>query len=107
LLKNYIQILEQRQDKTLQSIQLKQVMEEQETIRKEREQFNKSQEDSCHITVTPSQEIVKKSSEQLYKIEKDREKEWFKQIKKDFLLEEAMAVLKDMLEMHEISKSQS
>jgi predicted transcriptional regulator len=82
-------------------------MEEQETIRKEREQFNKSQEELCRITVTPSQEIVKKSSERLYKIEKDREKEWFKQIKKDFLLEEAMAVLKDMLEMHEISKSQS
>ena len=107
LLKNHIKKLEQRQDKTLQSLQLKQVMEQQETIRKEREQFNKSQEESCHITVTPSQEIVKKSSEQLFKIEKDREKEWFEQIKKDFLLEETMAVLTDILEMQGIGKSQS
>ncbi len=107
LLKNHIKKLEQWQDNSLQSLQLKQVMEQQETIRKEREQFNKSQEESCHITVTHSQEIVKKSSEQLFKIEKDREKEWFEQIKKDFLLEEAMTVLIDMLEMQEISKSQS
>ena len=107
LLKNHIKKLEQRQDKTLQSLQLKQVMEQQETIRKEREQFNKSQEESCHITVTPSQEIVKKSSEQLFKIEKDREKEWFEQIKKDFLLEETMAVLTDMLVKQGIRKSQS
>jgi carboxyl-terminal processing protease len=107
LLNNQIQKLKQRRNETLQSLQLTQVMEQQEAIRKETETFNKSQEESCFITVIPSQEIEKKSSEQLFKIEKEREKEWFSQIDKDLLLNEAMAVLTDMLEMEEISTSQS
>lgn len=107
LLNNHIQRLKQRRNETLQSLQLTQVMEQQEAIRKETETLNKSQEESCSITVTPSQEIVKKSSEQLFKIEKEREKEWFSQIDKDLLLKEVMAVLIDMLEMQDTSKSQS
>ena len=107
LLNNQIKKLKQRRNETFQSLRLTQVMEQQEAIRKERETFNKSQEESCFITVTPSREVVKKSSEQLFKIEKEREKEWFNQIDKDLLLKEATAVLIDMLEMQEVSKSQS
>ncbi|MCP5101978.1 MAG: tail-specific protease [bacterium] len=106
LLNKYIQILKKMQDKTYQSLQFDQVRAQQEKARKEREKYKKAEEHSCHINVTPSLEIVKKPSssmkaeqtEELFKIEKDREKEWFKQIEKDMLLKETMAVMKDMIE---------
>lgn len=101
LLQEYIQKLKAIQDQSLQSLQLKRVMEEQKKLRKDRENFNKVEEASCHIKIEPSLEIVKESfaSEELFKIEKDREKEWFKQIDKDLLLKETMAVMHDMAEM--------
>lgn len=101
LLQEYIQKLKAAQDQTLQSLQLKRVMEEQKKLRKDRETFTKVGEESCHIKIEPSQEIVKESfaSEELFKIEKDREKEWFKQIDKDLLLKETTAIMHDIVEM--------
>ncbi len=101
VLQEFIQKLKAMQDQTLQSLQLKRVMEEQKKLRKDRENFDKVEGESCHIKIEPSLEIVKESfaSEELYKIEKDREKEWFQQIDKDLLLKETMAVMRDMAEM--------
>lgn len=97
VLKEYIQKVKAIQDETFQSLQLKQVTKRQELLRKEREKYDKSQDEICHINVVPSREIVKKSSEELFKIEKERQEEWFKRIRKDLLLKEAMAVLTDMV----------
>ncbi len=97
VLKEFIQKIKTLQDETLQSLQLETVMAHQETLRKEREKYNKSQEETCQIKVAPSRKIVKKSSEELFKIAKERQDEWFKLIEKDLLLNEAMAVLSDMV----------
>lgn len=101
LLQEFIEKLKMMQNHTLQSLLLDKVMVEQERLRKEQETFNKAQEVSCHINTEPSQEIEKASfaSEELFKIEKDREKEWFRQIDKDLLLKEAMSVMNDMIEI--------
>ena len=42
---------------------------------------------------------MKKSSEELYKVELERQKEWFDGIEKDLLLNEATKVLTDMVGM--------
>ncbi len=101
VLEKYIQKIKEVQDSTLQSLRLDHIMDEQEKLRHEREQFNKSQEESCQIKVTPSRQIVRESfeSEELFKVEKDRQKDWFDQVEKDLLLKEAMAVLNDMSQM--------
>lgn len=101
VLQEFIQKLKTMQDQTLQSLQLKRMMEEQKKLRKDRDNFDKVEAESCHIKIEPSLEIVKGSfaSDELFKIEKDREKEWFGQIDKDLLLKETMAVMHDMAEM--------
>lgn len=99
VLEEYIQKVKEIQHRTLQSLMLDVVTKEQEQLRVEREKFNKSQEKRCHVKVEPSQVIVKKSSEELYKIELERQKEWFEGIEKDLLLNEAMMVLTDMAGM--------
>jgi carboxyl-terminal processing protease len=97
-LEEYMANVKQRRDETLQSLRLDVVKTQQEKIHKERDAFIKVWEKPSALTVAPSREIVKKDSQQLYEIEKEREKEWFDQIKKDLLLEEAVAVLTDKLE---------
>jgi carboxyl-terminal processing protease len=99
VLEEYIQKVKEIQHRTLQSLMLDVVTREQEQLRVEREKFNKSQEKRCPVKVEPSQVIVKKSSEELYKIELERQKEWFEGIEKDLLLNEAMMVLTDMAGM--------
>jgi carboxyl-terminal processing protease len=99
VLEEYVRKVKEIQHKTLQSLKLDVVTKEQEQLRVERERFNKSQEKHCRVKVEPSREIVKKTSEELYKIELDRQKEWFDGIEKDLLLNEAMMVLTDMVGM--------
>ncbi len=101
ILQEFIQKLKTMQDQSLQSLKLSTVMGEQEKLRKEREFFDQQEEISCHIKIEPSQEILKESftSEELFKVEKDREKEWFNDIDKDILLKETMAIMNDMIEM--------
>lgn len=101
LLQEFIEKLKTMQNQTLQSLLLDKMMVEQEKLRKEQKNFNKAQDVSCHINTEPSLEIKKASfaSEELFKIEKDREKEWFRQIDKDLFLREAMFVMNDMIEM--------
>jgi len=97
VLKEYIQKVKEFQDETLQSLRMEQAMRQQEQLREERDKYDKAQEETCHIKVTPSREIVKKSSEELFKIEKERQNEWFKQIGTDLLLSETMDILTDMV----------
>jgi carboxyl-terminal processing protease len=101
LLQEFIQKLKTAQDQTLQSLQLSRVMEEQKKLRKDRDIFNKVEEESCHIKIEPSLQLERSSfaSEELFKIEQDREKDWFKQIEKDLLLKETMSVMYDMVGM--------
>ena len=99
ILEEYIQKVKEIQHKTLQSLKLDVVTKEQEQLRVEREKYNKSQEKRCLVKVEPSREIVKKSSEELYKVELERQKEWFDGIEKDLLLNEATKVLTDMVGM--------
>ncbi|HLP47508.1 MAG TPA: carboxy terminal-processing peptidase, partial [Candidatus Kapabacteria bacterium] len=98
LLQDFIQKLKTMQDQSFQSLQLSKVMEEQKKLRKEREIFDQAEEASCHIKIEPSLEIVKASftSGELFKVEEDRQKEWFKQIDTDVLLKETMAIMNDM-----------
>lgn len=99
LLKDYMKRLKEIPGRTLQSLKLEEELARQKKLGEEREKYNQSQSMPCHIMIAPSQEIGKKSSDELLKIEREREKEWFKQIEKDLLLKEAMTVLTDMIEM--------
>jgi carboxyl-terminal processing protease len=99
LLANYISRVKKRSDNTIVTLNLEKMQKQQAILRNQTKEFNKSQEKLCNIKVIPSQEIMKKSSERLYKIEKEREKEWFLRIKKDYSLKEAMTVLSDIIKI--------
>ena len=97
-LEEYTANVKQRQDETLQSLRLDAVMAQQKQIREERDAFLKVWEKPSGLVVKPSREIEQKDSQQLFEIEKERQKEWFDQIEKDLLLEEAVEVLMDAVE---------
>ncbi len=95
-LKEYITKLKGFREQTLQSLQMAQITQRQKKVRAERKLFEKFQDKPCGFNIEPSKEIPKKDSDELYKIEKERQDEWFKQIGTDFQLKEALHVLTDM-----------
>lgn len=95
-IRKYIEKVKQLQETTQYSLQLTEVMKRQENLKKEREKLTKSQADLPHIEVLPSAELEKNTSERLNKINKERREEWFKAIKKDLFLGEAVEILNDM-----------
>ena len=52
--------------------------------------------DLAHLAVLQAREPEKKQSAELDKIAKERQDQWFKDIKKDIVLGEAVEILKDM-----------
>lgn len=96
---DYVETVKLRRDDTLQSLSIKDVRARQAKLKKERDAFTKSQKVPLGIEVIPSAEMDKKATEQMLEIEKDRRKEWFKDIQKDHQLKEALSVLTDILAM--------
>lgn len=104
LIKEYIKRLKEIRLETLQSLNLEKVMKREEVRRKESEKLRKYQDESFPVKVTPTQEIAKNLSERLAKDKAASRKEWIDSIKKDLHLNEAMAILKDMIEMDQGKK---
>ncbi|MCP4146374.1 MAG: tail-specific protease [bacterium] len=98
VLKNYLAKLKQVRDDTLQNLHLNSELKRRDALKKDRDEYTKSQEETCKVAVSPSMKLKQNESPELYKIEKEREKEWFKLVEKDHYLEEALAIIEDMSE---------
>jgi carboxyl-terminal processing protease len=96
-LREYIKDVEQMQKETRQSLLLADMMKRQQEIKAEREKLEKSQTNIPFLTVLPSTPLDNEKSQQLEKIAKERQDEWFKTIRKDSLLGEVMEILNDMI----------
>jgi carboxyl-terminal processing protease len=99
----YIENVKRLQETTRQSLLLQDVITQQEKLKKEREKLRKSPVQLTHINLLPSGEPEKKASKSLDKIAGERQEEWFKTIKKDLSLGEAVEILNDLI-THEMQK---
>jgi len=99
----YIKNVKRLQETTRQNLQITEMIKRQEKLKKEREKLKKSPFKLAHIDLLPSGEPGKRASASLDKIAKERQEEWFKTIKKDLFLGEALEILNDMI-THEMQQ---
>ncbi len=97
-MKDYIKRLNSMDNKTRQSLILKHVLKQNRELKQELEKIKISDAGSLNFRVISSQETKEKSSE-LLKISEQKEKEWFKILRKDLFLGEALNVLADIINM--------
>ncbi len=98
-LEQYIEKVKQLRENTRESLLLTDVMKRQEEINTERKKLEKSREQFPQkLMVIPVADPGKKTPRELGQVEKERQEEWFKEIKQDFYLEEAAEIVKDMNE---------
>ncbi|MCP4216403.1 MAG: tail-specific protease, partial [bacterium] len=99
ILNDYMVKIKKMRDDTLQHLNYKKMIAEQDILKLERKKFEKAQKEGCKIKVAPSALPVKNDSKDMDKVNKERQKEWFEALEKDFVLKEAMAVLADMVDV--------
>jgi carboxyl-terminal processing protease len=96
-IKEYAKRIKQMRDQTRYSLQLDKVLKRRDLLKKEREKLEKTQIKLAHIQLLPSAEDEKTRSTRMKKIAVEQQQEWFKEIKKDIALGEAVEILNDMI----------
>ncbi|MCP5048603.1 MAG: tail-specific protease, partial [bacterium] len=98
LIEEYGKRVKRIRSETLQSLQLEKVLSRREKLNAENKRLTDANEkiDLVHLDVLPSRAPEKKQSVQLDKIALERQQQWFKDIKKDIVLGEAVEILNDM-----------
>jgi carboxyl-terminal processing protease len=97
VLDQYVLKVKQMRDDTRQSLRESTVKNEQEEIRKERKKLDILQKPLNIFDVKPSSELDKNKSKRLQKIDKEIRDSWFKDVKKDLVLGEALEIINDMV----------
>lgn len=92
---NYIARLKKIRENTTQNLQLKALLQQQDELKTEQKKLDNSQVEMTQIEVTASAETGKRKSEQLLIVEKEEQERWFKDIRKDAAIGEAIEILND------------
>lgn len=92
----YVRQVKQMRSDTFRSLTLSDVVRRQEQMRKESERLSDANFELKNIDIIQTHDISRTDA-QLEKIAKDRQTEWFKDIKQDVMLGEVVNVLSDML----------
>ncbi len=94
---DYIKNVKQTRDNTLQSLQFDDAQKQDKQINLEAEKLEKTRRDTTVYSISPTSENSKKDASSLDKIAKEIQDEWFKGIKRDIEIEEAVDVLMDVV----------
>lgn len=97
----YVKNVHHMRNNTRYSLNIDEFKKRQESLKKERGELEKYQEEMSFIDVQPSAEVDKTRSERLAEVEKETQERWFAAIKKDFFLGEAVNIMKDFLDQAE------
>lgn len=97
-IKRYIEQVKQMRQETQQSLKLADVVAQQETLKAESDSLNVADVELPYIQVLESRKIEKGNNPSLYQLAIERQTEWFKDIKKDITLAEAIEIVNDMLQ---------
>ncbi len=97
IIEEYIQRLKKNKLDTLQSLNLKKALLEEEQRQKESEELTKYRSVPLPIKVSLTEEIAKDTSARMAKEKAADQKRWIAQIRKDLVLYEAIAILNDCL----------
>jgi len=98
-LNEYIDNVKKIRENTLQSLRLDDMMKLQAETKKESEKLDKSNKELSILSVIPSAPLPKKDSESLEKIARDLQDDWFKSIKSDLVLGEAVQIMNDVINL--------
>ncbi len=98
--RKYIQLVKEMRQETRQSLKLADVVNQQEKLKIENDNLNQADTEMTFFQVLASRKTVQKESDPLNKLAMERQTEWFKEIKKDIILGEAVEILSDMLQVH-------
>jgi carboxyl-terminal processing protease len=98
-IKKYAERIKQMRDQTRYSLQLDEVLKRRALLKKEREKLENTQIQLTHIQPLPSTEQEKTGPERMKEIVLKQRQEWFKGLKKDIALGEAVEILDDMIRM--------
>jgi carboxyl-terminal processing protease len=104
-IKEYAKRIKQMRDQTRYSLQLDEVLKRQDLLKKEREKLENTQIQLAHIQLLPSTKHEKTGPERMKEIILKEQQEWFKELKKDIALGEAVEILNDMIRMEKPENS--
>jgi carboxyl-terminal processing protease len=97
-MENYIKGLKSIRNKTMQNLKLENVLKQNRKLKQKSDKIKVSGMELLNFKITSSQKTGINSSK-LSKISDQKEKDWFKLLKKDLFLEETLNVLNDMIDM--------
>jgi len=94
---SYNKELIKRKNKTIQSLNIDDIIKEQEYIKKKVNKIKKMKIENNTFSFDFPDKLNKLKDKKLIKIEKDRRNNWIKSIKKDMVLFESINILKDII----------
>jgi carboxyl-terminal processing protease len=95
-IREYVNKVKGLRHDTVRSLRLAKVVERQEKLKAESKKLEEKEVELTHFDILPARKVENKKSEQLNEIARDRQTEWFKEIKKDMMLGEVLEILADV-----------
>jgi len=104
-IKDYADKVKHFQDKKMQTLKIDEVLKEQDQIKQAREKLDKVKQENPNMQVLPTIKLPVSSSDRMNIVEKERQEEWFKELRNDITIGEAMEILSDLIDMQKIKST--